>query len=386
LLVGQIENLGREPVMRARRGEVEFHDAFDGASGHAPPADHAQALAWLVAWLDRHSTGHRIVAVGHRVVHGGLHHHEPIVVDDAAVERLRTLCPLAPLHQPHNLAGIDAARAAFGAVPQVACFDTAFHRAQPFVADCFALPRELYHEGVRRYGFHGLSYESITHHLQRSFPLHAAGRVIVAHLGSGASMCAMREGRSIASTMGFSALDGLPMGTRCGQVDPGVVLYLMEHKGLDAAAITDVLYRRSGLLGLSGGLSNDMRTLEASKAPEAGEAIDYFVFRIRREMGGLAASLEGLDAVVFTGGIGENSVLVRSRVLSGMEWLGIEIDEARNRAGETIVSSPRSRVLALVLRSDEEGTIARHTARLAGIDGRRTVQREAAHSATWIEP
>jgi len=363
-IVGQIEGLGADAAFHARSADhaIDEHYAWSAGNG---PVNHGDALTWIIAWLAQHVPGLDVVAVGHRVVHGGLAYSAPVLVDDAVVARLHELEPLAPLHQPHNLAGIAAARAAFGTVPQVACFDTAFHRDHPFVNDCFALPRELYDAGVRRYGFHGLSYEYVAGRLRELFPMHVAGRVLVAHLGNGASMCAMRDGRSIASTMGFSALDGLPMGTRCGQLDPGVLLYLMQHEGMSADEIADLLYKRSGLKGLSGGLSHDMRALEAAATVAAGEAIDYFVFRIKREIGGLAAALEGLDAIVFTGGIGENSAHIRSRVLQGMAWLGIELDEARNRDGETVISSSRSRVLCLRIPTDEEGMIARHTLEIA---------------------
>ena len=255
-------------------------------------------------------------------------------------------------------------------MPQVACFDTAFHRAHPFVNDTFALPRRFYDEGVRRYGFHGLSYEYITLRLREIAPLHAAGRVVVAHLGNGASMCAIRDGQSVASSMGFTALDGLPMGTRCGQLDPGVVLYLMQEKRMTAEQISDLLYREFGLKGLSG-ISADMRELEASDRPEAAQAIDYFVFRVRRELGGLAAVLNGLDAMVFCGGIGEHAWRVRERVLEGMEWLGIDLDRDANRAAggdrPAVISSERSRSRVFVIPTDEEAMIARHTAAAIGV-------------------
>jgi len=260
---------------------------------HAP--DHVHALKSIIEWIERDMHGLAVVAIGHRVVHGGMRFEQPVLIDANVVAQLRALVPLAPLHQPHNLAGIEAAHEAFGDVPQVACFDTAFHRAHPFLSDCFALPRELYDAGVRRYGFHGLSYEYVAQYLRIHYPHHAVGRVLVAHLGNGASMCAMRDCRSVASTMGFSVLDGLPMGTRCGQVDPGVLLYLIQQQGMDVKEVSSMLYERSGLLGLSGGISNDMRVLLASERPEAREAIGYFVSRIRREIGGLAAALEGLD-------------------------------------------------------------------------------------------
>jgi len=284
----------------------------------------------------------------------------PAIVTDEVLAYLRSLVPLAPLHQPHSIAGILAARDAWPHVQQVACFDTAFHRGQPFVADTFAIPRHLYDEGVRRYGFHGLSYEYVSQTLQRIAPHHAAGRVVVAHLGNGASMCAIRDGLSVASTMGFTALDGLPMGTRCGQLDPGVVLYLMQERGMSADDVADMLYRQSGLKGLSG-LSHDMRELEAAGTAEANQAIEYFISRIRRELGGFAAVLKGLDAMVFCGGIGENSWHVRERVLEGMEWIGVELDRTANRVGADIISTERSPVRVFVIRTNEEAMIARHT-------------------------
>jgi acetate kinase len=361
---GQIDALGDAPGVRVRlaAGGDELRHRWPVGEG---PADHAEALRWLLDWIAGNAGGWHVAAVGHRIVHGGLLHAQPVRLDDAIVDELAALVPLAPLHQPHNLAGVRAARSAFGDVPQVACFDTAFHRRHDFVEDCFALPRWLYEAGVRRYGFHGLSYESIAGQLHAEEPGLAAGRVVVAHLGNGASMCALQAGRSVASTMGFTALDGLPMGTRCGQLDPGVLLYLIERMGFDAAALVELLYHRSGLLGLSGGLSNDMRTLEASAAAEALQAIDYFVHRIRRELGALTATLGGLDGVVFTGGIGENSVRMRERVLQGMDWLGIELDAARNAAGARLISADGSRVRVLRLRTDEERMIARHTSRVA---------------------
>jgi acetate kinase len=301
-----------------------------------------------------------IGAVGHRVVHGGLSRSAPVVLTPTLIAELAKLNALAPLHQPHNLSGVAAAQAAFPDAPQVACFDTAFHRAHPFVNDAFALPRALYDEGVRRYGFHGLSYEYVTGKLAEIAPFHAQGRVVVCHLGSGASMCAIRAGHSVASTMGFSALDGLPMGTRPGQLDPGVLLYLMDKKGMSARAISDLLYKQSGLKGLSG-VSNDMRDLLASDNPHARQAVDYFVFRVRREIGGMAAVLEGLDAIVFTGGIGENAAPIREYVLEAMEWLGVELDLDRNRANAGVISSDRSRVRVFVIPTNEELMIARHT-------------------------
>lgn len=358
-LLGQLDAIGAKTHFTAKLFPSDQHFEFGWETGQAP-ANHSDALAWLIDWLGENLGEVSISAVGHRVVHGGLDFDVPVLIDDAVIEKLRLLEPLAPLHQPHNLAGIEAARQAFGQLPQVACFDTAFHCHQPFVKDCFALPRSFYEAGVRRYGFHGLSYEYIADHLQTTFPLHASGRVIVAHLGNGASMCAMLNGHSIASTMGFSALDGLPMGTRCGQLDPGVLLYLMQDQGMTADEVSDLLYKESGLKGLSG-ISNDMRVLESSDRLEARQAIDYFVYRVKREIGALTAALEGLDAIVFTGGIGEHSVGIREKVLQSMAWLGIELEEDANRAGHTILSSSRSRVLCLQIPTNEEHMIAKHT-------------------------
>ncbi|HOB66014.1 acetate/propionate family kinase [Ottowia sp.] len=319
---------------------------------------HESALAAVIDALRRDFPALALVAVGHRVVHGGARYAEPLVLDDAALEYLESLVPFAPLHQPHNLRGIRAAMAAFPGVPQVACFDTAFHRQHPWVNDAFALPRALYAEGVRRYGFHGLSYEYVSGALAQRAPGLSSGCVVVAHLGNGASMCAVQNGRSVASTMGFSALDGLPMGTRCGQLDPGVLLYLMDQKGMSAGHISDLLYKQSGLLGLSG-VSNDMRTLEASPAPEAAEAIDYFVFRCQREVGAMAAAMGGIDALVFCGGIGENSRLIRQRICERLAWMGIELDHQRNAANAFVVSTETARTTVLVIPTNEELVIAR---------------------------
>jgi len=299
-------------------------------------------------------------------VHGGPDHLAPALIDDVLLTALERLAPLAPLHQPHNLAGIRAARNAFPGARQVACFDTSFHRSHPFVADTFALPRSYYDEGIRRYGFHGLSYEFIARRLRAGHPALAQGRVIVAHLGNGASMCAMQDGRSVASTMGFTALDGLPMGTRCGQLDPGVLLYLMTEKGMDAAAISNLLYSQAGLKGISG-LSHDVRVLQASDEPAARDALSYFADRGRREIGGLAACLGGLDAVVLTGGIGENAAQVRALMLADLQWMGIDIDAEANQRNATVISSPASRVQILVLKTDEERMLAEHAGELMAL-------------------
>ncbi len=348
-----------------RLGSDQARLTLKDAQGHqlptmgGPLANHEQAMAAVLDSLRAAFPKTEPGAVGHRVVHGGADYDAPVLVDDAVLARIEALAPFAPLHQPHNLAGIRAAQSAFPGVPQIACFDTAFHRGHPWVNDTFALPRRYYDQGVRRYGFHGLSYSYIADALAQIAPQVAAGRVVVAHLGNGASMCAIENGRSVASSMGFSALDGLPMGTRCGQLDPGVMLYLMQQEGMDAEAITDLLYRRSGLLGLSGGLSNDMRTLEASDTPEARQAIDYFVFRIQRELGAMAATMGGIDALVFSGGIGENSAHIRARVCERTQWLGLILDPARNDGRAQVISTDTSPARIMVVPTDEELVIAR---------------------------
>lgn len=367
LATGLVDRIGGAGSLRLRAGsgaEIALPEGFEGRF-----ADHGQALETVLHALAAAFPGVEIGAVGHRVVHGGPDHDRPVVLNEAIVTALSLLSPFAPLHQPHNLSGIRAAMEAFSGAVQVACFDTAFHRGHPFVNDAFALPRALYAKGVRRYGFHGLSYDYISGALAETAPRLAEGRVIVAHLGNGASMCALKGGRSVASTMGFSALDGLPMGTRCGQVDPGVLLYLMDQEGMSAAEISDMLYRRSGLLGLSD-LSNDMRTLEASDDPRAAEAIGYFVFRIQRELGGLSAALQGLDGLVFCGGIGENSRTIRARVAEGMGWLGLHVDPERNAANGSVISPEGAPVTVMVIPTDEERVIARATRALAVQAGR----------------
>jgi acetate kinase len=321
--------------------------------------DHAGAMNVVVDWLDRVGVNARILAVGHRIVHGGLAYAAPVVINDAILDRLRSFIPLAPLHQPHNLAGIVAARHAFPSVPQIGCFDTAFHRGHDFVNDAYALPRACYERGLRRFGFHGLSYEFIARRLRIVAPALADQRMVVAHLGNGASLCAMRQGRSVATTMGFSALEGLPMGTRCGAIDPGLLIYLLDHDGLSTAQLTHLLYSESGLLGLSG-VSSDMRQLEASSSPAAAEAIDYFAHRIRMEIAALAATLQGLDMLVFTGGIGQHSSRVRAAVVEGLAWMGLRLDPDANASGVQTVSSPDSAVQILTLETDEEAMIALH--------------------------
>jgi acetate kinase len=299
------------------------------------------------------------------VVHGGLLYSHPVRVDAQVLEDLAQFIPLAPLHQPHNLTPIRLLQERQPTLPQVACFDTAFHRAQPELAQMFALPRDLHDAGVRRYGFHGLSYEYIASRLPQLDPKAAQGRTVVLHLGNGASMCALAGGRSVASTMGFTAVDGLPMGTRCGAIDPGVILYLMDQRGMDARAIEKLIYNQSGLLGVSG-VSSDMRTLLASTEPRAALAVDLYVYRIGRELGSLAAALGGLDALVFTGGIGENSAEIRARVCRAAAWLGVALDESANQAGGPRIGTAGSATAAWVLPTNEELMIARHTLRVLG--------------------
>jgi acetate kinase len=373
-LRGQLEELFTRPrfVARARRGDGDG-DAVIAAEEWAPGTQlgHDGAIDYLFEWGRRGLPGeHRITAVGHRVVHGGGRFSTPVVIDAAALAELEALIPLAPLHQPHNLAAIRAVAERAPAVPQVACFDTAFHATQPPVARAFALPRRYAEEGVRRYGFHGLSYEYVTSALPNVAPRAASGRTVVAHLGNGASMCALSAGRSVATTMGFSALDGLVMGTRCGSIDPGVLLYLIQKEGMDGPALERLLYEEAGLLGVSGA-SSDMRKLLASAASDraSAQAVDLFVYRIGRELGSLVAALGGLDALVFTGGIGENSAPIRERVCRDARWLGLDFDVEANDRGDPCISRHGSPVGAWVIPTNEEVMIARHTQRLLGGGG-----------------
>ena len=366
-LVGQIDGIGavggQRAHLKARDASGRALDDIDLDLGVAE-SQHRSALSFLVDWLHRHEAGWRIAGVGHRVVHGAQKFSQPIVLDRGIVDELRGFIPLAPLHQPHNLAGIDALSAALPGIPQVGCFDTAFHRSQPELAQLFALPRAITAQGVRRYGFHGLSYEYIAEVLPRYLdPAQARGRVVVAHLGNGASMCAMKDLKSQASTMGFTAIDGLMMGTRTGHLDPGVLLYLMDYQHLDARALTRLLYKESGLLGVSG-ISQDMRILLDSTAPEARQAVDLFCYRIVREIGSLAAALGGLDALVFTGGIGEHGTPVRERVCGPLAWLGLRLNSAANAANDPRISAADSQVAVCVIPTNEEWIIARHTAEL----------------------
>jgi acetate kinase len=358
---GQAEGLYTSPrfVAKDGAGAVLEEKAWDAGTqlGHAGALDH------LVGFLRTRHSEHRLVGVGHRVVHGGAEYSAPVLVNAGVLQALQKYVPLAPLHQPHNLTPIRTLLERAPQLPQVACFDTAFHRRQPPVAQAYALPRSISERGVLRYGFHGLSYEYIAGVLPRHDERAAAGRVVVAHLGNGSSMCAIFAGRSLASTMGFTAADGLPMGTRCGNLDPGIVLYLLDELKMDARAIEKLIYQQSGLLGVSG-ISSDMRTLLASDAPAAKEAIDLYVYRIGRELGSLAAALGGLDALVFTAGIGENSAELRQRVCRDAAWLGVDLDEAANARGGPCISRPGSRASAWVIPTNEELMIARHTRRV----------------------
>jgi acetate kinase len=324
---------------------------------------HDGALEYLVGFLRDKLAEHRLIAVGHRVVHGGLEYTKPVRVDAAVIAALEKYVPLAPLHQPHNLAPIRTLLDRLPDLPQVACFDTAFHRTQPSVAQAFALPKSITDRGVVRYGFHGLSYEYVASVFPDCDARAAKGNVVVLHLGNGSSMCAMQNGRSVASTMGFTAVDGLPMGTRCGNLDPGVVLYLMDELKMDARAIEKLIYQQSGLLGVSG-ISSDMRTLQESTDPNAKAAIDLYVYRIGRELGSLAAALGGVDAIVFTAGIGENSRSLRERVCRDARWLGLELDQEANARNGSRISAAQSRVSAWVVPTNEELMIARHTSNL----------------------
>lgn len=357
LIKGQMDGIGSRPRLRAsgENGEPLADRAYPIESVPDIPAAMGIAGGWL-----RDELRISPIAVGHRVVHGGPDHDRPVLLDHGVVARLERFVTLAPLHQPHNLAPIRSLLANFPALPQVACFDTAFHRTHDAVADCYAIPHQLHAEGVRRYGFHGLSYEYVAKALPQVAPGVAKGRVIVAHLGSGASMCALKGGRSAESTMGFTALDGLPMGTRPGQIDPGVVLYLISEKGMSASNAQNFLYRECGLKGLSG-ISNDMRELEASEDPKAKLAIDYFVYRIGLSAGMLAAALQGLDAFVFTAGIGENSARIRALIADQLGWLGVTLDEAENSRHARLISRSDSRIPLYVIPTDEELMIAQHT-------------------------
>jgi acetate kinase len=360
---GQIEAIGTSPAFTAKdaAGAVLARESLDKGIRDVPAA-----LDGLAGWLRRRYGGARVQGVGHRVVHGGAKYAAPVVVTPEVITDLEALVPLAPLHQPYNLAAIEAVAARLPGVPQVACFDTSFHRGQAPVAELIPLPAEIRSRGVQRYGFHGLSYEYIASVLPQVAPDMAEGRVIVAHLGSGASLCALRQRRSIDSTLGFTALDGLCMGTRPGAVDPGVILYLFQTLGISARDVETILYKKSGLLAISG-ISNDMRDLLGNPDSSATLAVDYFVYRVAKEIGALAAVLGGLDGLVFTAGIGENSAAIRARICQASSWLGIELDDATNERSGPCISRPGSRVSAWVIPTNEELMIARHTAALLGL-------------------
>jgi acetate kinase len=360
---GQIEGIGTAPRFTAKNGAGEKL-ADDHLSSDVKDA--RAALAVLSQWLRARFKGTRVLGVGHRVVHGGANYRAPTRVTPQVVNDLRALVPLAPLHQPHNLAAIEAVSEGLPDVPQVACFDTSFHRGQSAIAELVPLPREIRERGVQRYGFHGLSYEYIASVLPRVAPDVADGRVVVAHLGSGASLCALKHGKSIDCTLGFTALDGICMGTRPGAVDPGVILYLFQSLGMTPKEVETLLYKKSGLLGISG-ISNDMRDLLGSNEPSAKLAVDFFVYRAAKEIGALAASLGGIDALVFTAGIGEKSVEIRRRICEASAWLGIDLDEQANSAGGPRISRPGTRVSAWTIPTNEELMIARHTGATLGL-------------------
>ncbi|WP_030541316.1 acetate/propionate family kinase [Sphingobium sp. DC-2] len=359
---GKIEKIGIAPRLVAHDAGGELLHEREWPDGR--DLTHDDLLEDLFNG-DVHPDASQVSAVGHRVVHGGIAFAAPHLVDETLLDALDRLCPLAPLHQPHNLAAIRALWRLAPKLKQVACFDTAFHHDMPTLATRFAIPRALHDQGIRRYGFHGLSYEYVARRLAEVDPVLASGRTIVAHLGNGASLCAMHGGKSVDTTMGFTALDGLMMGTRCGNLDPGVVLHLLMQMDMDAAAVEDLLYHRSGLLGVSG-ISSDMRTLSADGSPEAEEAIDLFAWRVAREAGALASSLGGIDGFVFTAGIGENHAEVRSRICQRLAWLGTEIDEIANASDAPRISLPSSAVTVRIVPTDEELMIALHTLSLIG--------------------
>ena len=354
---GAIENIGIAPhfLVRNQAGKLLIEKSW------IAPVSHTALLSVLIAWIDDHLGPNRLVAAGHRVAHGGNIYSAPILITHEVLSKLRALIPLAPLHQPHNLAPIDVLAENYPGLKQVACFDTAFHMNNSRISRLYGLPRAMTDEGLWRYGFHGLSYEYIAYQFAQIEPQLARGRVIVAHLGNGASMCAIVAGESVASTMGFSALDGLVMGSRCGSLDPGVILYLMKEKKMSAQEIEALLYGASGLLGVSG-ISNDMRTLLANDDARAKEAIELFVYRLVRELGSLAAASGGIDALIFTGGIGENSPAIRANVCKQVTWMGIQLDAAANDSGDTRISAAGSKVSVFVLPTDEDLMIAKHSA------------------------
>ena len=358
---GQIEGIGTSPHL-----SIKGDGGTKLADQNVPARDAREALDTLGGWLRSTYGGSRVLGVGHRVVHGGARFKAPTIVNQEVLRELQQLVPLAPLHQPYNLAAIEAVFEQLPGIPQVACFDTSFHRGQPEVAELIPLPRDLRKQGLQRYGFHGLSYEYIASVLPQVAPEIAGGRVIVAHLGSGASMCALKGGKSFDSSLGFTALDGLCMGTRPGSLDPGVVLHLFQGLNLSAKEVETLLYKKSGLLGISG-ISNDMRDLLGQSDPAARLAVDYFVYRAAKEIGALTAALGGIDALVFTAGIGENSAEIRQRICQSSAWLGIELDEAANTSRQSKISKAGSKVSVWVVPTNEELMIARHTGSLLGL-------------------
>jgi acetate kinase len=363
ILTGQVDGIGARPSASATGPEGEVIAPPD--LGAKPPTVPSEVLPAILPWARDRLGGRRLAAVGHRVVHGGLRYSRPARVTVELLAELEALVPLAPLHEPYNLAPIKLAMSLNPELPQVACFDTAFHRTAPEVDQAFALPYAFFEQGIRRYGFHGLSYEYIASVLPERAPEIANGRVVVAHLGNGCSACAMRDRVSVATTMGFTALDGLPMGTRCGEFDAGVVLYLIQQKGMSPDDLVDLLYKRSGMLGLSG-ISSDFRELLASDNPRAHFAVELFCNRVSRHIASLAAALGGLDGIVFTAGMGENAAPVRSAICRACGWLGLELDEAANSRHQTRISTPTSRVAAYVIKTDENPMIARHARALVG--------------------
>ena len=361
---GQIEGIGTSPRLSVK--DANLRKVADEQLDTTTVQNGRDAIGALAVWLRSHYAGARVLGVGPRVVHGGARFTKPVVVTPEILVELRELIPLAPLHQPYNLAAIEAVAERLPGVPQVACFDTSFHRDHAPVADLIPLPREVCQGGLQRYGFHGLSYEYIAATLPEVAPEIAKGRVVIAHLGSGASLCALRDGQSVDTTMGFTAVEGLCMGTRPGSIDPGAVLYLFQNLGLSVKEVETILYKKSGLIGISG-ISNDMRDLLGREEPEAQLAVDYFIYRIAKEIGALAAALGGVDALVFTAGIGENSPEIRRRVCEASAWLGIEIDAGANEQQATQISTPQSKLSVWVVHTNEELMIALHTGELLGL-------------------
>ena len=361
---GQIEGIGTSPRLSVK--DENLRKVADEQLDTSTVQNGSDAIGALALWLRSQYAGARVLGVGHRVVHGGANFTAPVIVTPEILEQLRVLIPLAPLHQPYNLAAIEAVEARLPGVPQVACFDTGFHRDHKAVADLIPLPREICQGGLQRYGFHGLSYEYIASVLPETAPEIAKGKVIVAHLGSGASLCALNDGKSVDTTMGFTAVEGLCMGTRPGSIDPGAVLYLFQNLGLSVKEVETILYKQSGLIGISG-ISNDMRDLLEREEPEARLAVDYFIYRIAKEIGALAAALGGLDALVFTAGIGENSAEIRRRVCEACAWLGVEIDAGANEQRAARISTAQSKLSVWVIPTNEELMIARHTGKLLGL-------------------